>query len=475
MFIGVYVATCFFLINSVSLQMSTPNDVTGELNESQTDSLASSNSSTASLIDKELVSCSGDVIIEQYVLLDNGSVLIPESGKVYDYPSYYRNNSKVYLCSEGALEAQTSSERPYHFSEEFLSCVHILLEPNEFEMLPNKSIYVDIYARLYDHLNHFLRNNGAYVCVPEFGEMDGHKNVTKFERVKFTGPLVYVSYIGISVSIISLFLHLAVFCVVPSVRNLPGCCLASLSLSLLLAYLCFIGASISPTKKHCPGLGAAIYYFFLASFFWMNVVSFDVWRSFRAVIKELRVSSHRIPRRRFCAYSAYSWLLPAALAIFAVKADELDLVPYDYRPSFGYAFCWFGKRKALMVFFASPLFIIMLLNCIFFLDSAYVINRATIKTSHANEAILRKRFFTIMRLALIMGLTWIVGIIAGHADQEALWYIFVILNTLQGLFIFIVFSCSSKVKEFFYRKLGRTKRSRQGTSVRTISQVSATI
>lgn len=479
MFIGIYVSS-FFLINVVSGQISAFNDTVGAessmLKEFQTQTSASINSTTVSLTNKELVSCSGEMITEEYVLLENGSVLIPVNGKIYDDGSYYRDKKQLYVCSESSLETESMSENLHNFSEEFASCVHFLLEPEEFEVLPNKSIYVDIYSRLYDPSNYFLQANGAYVCVPEFSEMDGHdKNVTKVELVKFTGPLVFVSYIGIFFSIVSLFLHLAVFCMVQSVRNLPGYCLASLSLSLLLAYLCFISASMSLTKKHCPGLGAAIYYFFLASFFWMNVISFDVWRSFRAVMKELRVSSHRIPRRRFCAYSLYSWFLPAIMATFAVKSDELDLLPDDYKPSFGYAFCWFGKRRALLVFFACPLLIIMVLNGIFFLDSTYVINRATIKTSHANEAALRKRFFTIMRLALIMGLTWIVGIIAGHVDQEPLWYIFVILNTLQGLFIFVVFSCSSKIKEFFYRKLGRTKTSRQGTSVRTLSQVSATV
>lgn len=46
------------------------------------------------------------------------------------------------------------------------------------------------------------------------------------------------------------------------------------------------------------------------------------------------------------------------------------------------------------------------------------------------------------RLSTIMGLTWLTGIMASVVDQsEILWYLFVVLNTLQGLFIFIAFGC----------------------------------
>lgn len=46
------------------------------------------------------------------------------------------------------------------------------------------------------------------------------------------------------------------------------------------------------------------------------------------------------------------------------------------------------------------------------------------------------------RLSTIMGLTWLTGLLASLVDQsEALWYLFVVLNTLQGLFIFIAFGC----------------------------------
>ena len=54
------------------------------------------------------------------------------------------------------------------------------------------------------------------------------------------------------------------------------------------------------------------------------------------------------------------------------------------------------------------------------------------------------------RLAVIMGLTWITGLAAGFVDLEPVWYVFVGLNTLQGLFIFVAFTCNKKVLFFFH-------------------------
>ena len=49
-----------------------------------------------------------------------------------------------------------------------------------------------------------------------------------------------------------------------------------------------------------------------------------------------------------------------------------------------------------------------------------------------------------------MGLTWITGLAAGFVDLEPVWYVFVGLNTLQGLFIFVAFTCNKKVFFFFF-------------------------
>lgn len=87
------------------------------------------------------------------------------------------------------------------------------------------------------------------------------------------------------------------------------------------------------------------------------------------------------------------------------------------------------------------------------------------------------------RLSTIMGLTWLTGIMASVVDQsEILWYLFVVLNTLQGLFIFIAFGCKrSKLANLeillnyvrFKIKRGRDRWQKNETGTKENSQKNA--
>ncbi len=43
-----------------------------------------------------------------------------------------------------------------------------------------------------------------------------------------------------------------------------------------------------------------------------------------------------------------------------------------------------------------------------------------------------------------MGVTWIIGFIASVLDNETLWWVFVLTNSLQGVLILLTTLCSSK-------------------------------
>ena len=47
------------------------------------------------------------------------------------------------------------------------------------------------------------------------------------------------------------------------------------------------------------------------------------------------------------------------------------------------------------------------------------------------------------------------GLVAGWLDFPPLWYAFVILNTLQGVFIFVFFTLADRVRDRIRRDLSR--------------------
>ena len=58
-------------------------------------------------------------------------------------------------------------------------------------------------------------------------------------------------------------------------------------------------------------------------------------------------------------------------------------------------------------------------------------------------------FPSLKQMSTLLGFTWVFGFVAAFANVTALWYIFIILNSLQGVYIFIAFICNKRVFELW--------------------------
>lgn len=89
------------------------------------------------------------------------------------------------------------------------------------------------------------------------------------------------------VSIPFLVVTYVVYAYFKELRNLHGKCLMSYTLSLLIFYLSFAILRIlhedvvTSYKGFCISLGYLIYAFALSCFFWLNVMSYDIFMAFR--------------------------------------------------------------------------------------------------------------------------------------------------------------------------------------------------
>jgi hypothetical protein len=82
-------------------------------------------------------------------------------------------------------------------------------------------------------------------------------------------------------SLLALAAHASIYWLLPKLRNLPGKTLLALACCLFLGQLLFItGTGRTTTRWLCQAVGMTMHYFFLAGFMWMNVMSFDVFKTF---------------------------------------------------------------------------------------------------------------------------------------------------------------------------------------------------
>ena len=119
--------------------------------------------------------------------------------------------------------------------------------------------------------------------------------------------------------------------------------------------------------------------------------------------------------------------------------------------------------------------ILLLLNLLLYclvIKGLAITSKSTALVRQNNDG--NKRLFLIyVKLTTIMGFTWIFGFAATFADLPVLWYIFVVLNTLQGLFICLAFVFTKNVFKLFREmccKKATESRSTDVTALQTSSQ-----
>ncbi|XP_022247919.1 probable G-protein coupled receptor Mth-like 10 [Limulus polyphemus] len=369
-----------------------------------------------------------------------------------DQSSETNNTLKEWVNdTDGSLtrvfQNKTSNETS-KYAQDFIHCLKVVLYKNEYTVLKNGDVFVEKYEESYNQSYYLMKGNNVLICKNEKSSISNSKET-------FSVYLGYISNIGLGISLICLVLHFVIFILVPDLHSICGRNLASLAVALIISYSCFIAGQFNILSRAvCTIIAIVMYYSFLASFFWMNILAFDVWRTLRMATKDLRVSSGK-QWRRFVSYSFYCWIAPIIIVVLSVVFESLDGIPIEYRPAFGTSLCWFNHRRALLVFFATPVALIMLINIVFFILSAGIILASTNNTAkyQASCTSPKRNFRLYTKLYILMGLSWIFGLVAGYSGLESLWYVFVVFNTLQGMFIFFAFSCTKKVRMYFADKM----------------------
>ncbi len=101
-----------------------------------------------------------------------------------------------------------------------------------------------------------------------------------------------LSFVGVLLSLVCLFLQFVVYMVFPILRNVPGRCIVCLIAALFIGQLLFL--FVEPrdwtAPEACLVTGALMHYAFLAAFFWMNVMAIDICQTFSSEVGFLLIA-----------------------------------------------------------------------------------------------------------------------------------------------------------------------------------------
>ncbi|XP_024909715.1 adhesion G-protein coupled receptor D2 [Cynoglossus semilaevis] len=244
--------------------------------------------------------------------------------------------------------------------------------------------------------------------------------------------LTKLTFIGSGASLCALVVTLMLF----TVLDIPKSDRTSIHKNLFVALICaqvilLCSSSAIHNKVACTLVAALLHLFFMAAFCWMLVEGLLLWSKVVAV--------NLSEDRHMKYYYLIGWGLPVLIVTITLASASGKYSADGY--------CWLSVQNGVIWGFAGPVIFIIMVN-ILILTRVVIITISTAKrrsimlamgaspVEQAYEQI-RAAVKAVLVLLPILGLTWLCGVLVPFSIVMA--YIFILLNSLQGLFIFLIY------------------------------------
>ncbi|XP_046601623.1 G-protein coupled receptor Mth2 isoform X1 [Neodiprion lecontei] len=279
-------------------------------------------------------------------------------------------------------------------------------------------------------------------CLASHPGMDNASiAVVCFEKLSMTRSLVFGTLCTLSAFF--LLVTLIVYAVLPELRDLQGKILMCAMSSLLGAYILLAVVQLRPDYAAdddtlCSWTAFTMYYCFMAAFFWLNLVAFNVWRSAwftRTVIKD---------EIFFWMYTIIGWGAPSIFLTTTIVGHHTDGIVLA--PGFDGASCWFAGSYERWVYMYGPVAFLMTLNIVYFSLTCYQLWHKYRSLGGTRLDVMKFRCKLYLKLASVMGITWIFEVLSSTTGSEWLqyWLVTDVINSLQGFIIFLLLIASRK-------------------------------
>ncbi|KAB0387433.1 hypothetical protein FD755_002389, partial [Muntiacus reevesi] len=233
--------------------------------------------------------------------------------------------------------------------------------------------------------------------------------------------LTVITYVGLSLSLLCLLLAALTFLLCKAIQHTSTSLHLQLSLCLFLAHLLFLTAiDRTENKALCALIAGALHYLYLASFTWMLLVGLHLFLS----------------------------------------ARNLTVVNYS-------GVNRFMKKAMFPVGYGVPA-----VNLAFFLMTLWILKSKLSSLNSEVSTLQNTRMLTFKATAqlFILGCTWCLGVLQVGPAAHVMSYLFTIINSLQGVFIFLVHCLlSQQVRKQYTKWLKRIKKTKAESEKYTLS------
>ncbi|XP_058864033.1 adhesion G protein-coupled receptor E5-like isoform X1 [Acipenser ruthenus] len=258
-------------------------------------------------------------------------------------------------------------------------------------------------------------------------------------EIQDTFELQLITWVGLGLSLICLLLSILTFSCCRSVKGTRSTIHLHLCISLFIADLVFLaGISSTSNKGGCALVAGLLHFFFLAVFTWMCLEGIQLYRMV------VTVFNATLPRRYMFLFG---YGIPALIVGISAAANRQGYGTERY--------CWLSLDNGFIWSFFGPVCVIILFNILFFVITIWKLAEKFSSVNPDLSTLKKIQVFTSTAVAqlCILGLMWIFGCFQFDSRSLAMSYIFTVLNSFQGVFIFIMHCLLCKQVRDDYRNL----------------------
>ncbi|KAB1259563.1 Adhesion G protein-coupled receptor E2 [Camelus dromedarius] len=262
--------------------------------------------------------------------------------------------------------------------------------------------------------------------------------------------LAVITYVGLSLSLLCLLLVALTFLLCKAIQNTSTSLHLQLSICLFLAHLLFLTAiDRTQVKVLCAIVAGALHYLYLAAFTWMLLEGLHLFLTARNLTVVNYSSVNRFMK----------WLMfPVGYGVPAViVAISAATRPNLYgTPTRALSRIKLPQNLENKEFLkrAKGLEKILTVNLALFLMTLWILKSKLSSLNSDMSTLQNTRMLTFKATAqlFILGCTWCLGILQVGPAAHVMAYLFTIINSLQGVFIFLVYCLLSQQVREQWRK-----------------------
>lgn len=265
-----------------------------------------------------------------------------------------------------------------------------------------------------------------------------------------------------SVSLVGLALTLIFKLAAHKTYSLPLKLMMNLMVSLFISQTLLLLMAID-NQPWCVAVAIMSHYFWLSTFCWMFISAFHMYKTFST--SAFPALGSLGPKNSLMVYAIAGYGSPLIIVIPSVVIDFCACLGVDISIGYGREVCFVSEPMANITTFAAPTALVFLMNLILFICTFYQIKK-TSKAVESVQAVHINSYIIFLKISSLFGFTWIFGYIAMLTNNTAIWYIFTVLNSLQGLHIFVAFGIRDG-RDVFGRMLAIIPSLRRGSTGNT--------